>query len=608
MKGFIVSIVLVMAMSSLSFAADFSPTILKLDAPEVVQYDFDGNMLEIPLTVSGTPATAVFLVHTKDQGASIGKVQNGHLGWHYVNSIDTCLYVSSAMTMDVGKNTVDWDGNDASGNMVPSGEYTYYFFGFDSVSSKKPVMGSMTPGSSGAGWIQQFDVDNNPLEKPIWYAPPSAVPQLSDEDGGYINNGTAAGLNMRAKWVIGNDPADETLVETTSYIGWGDSGNIALMPGDHSQFFVHNYIKDTTLQVVRKFKYVPNGKSEQVMDWADEGRYDFTNTSTLYSGPISDNISALWVPVADQSYPNIDNPTEIHYIDPDEGTQLRLVDLADWWIDADEWAKWDLYGHKMHAGPIYAHYSNGYIIGGGKSTCQRHMMNPYADEDEDVTVWWNGNGDYLGDRFFEESRESDAAWMCVGGSGPPWTYDISLDKHRFGLFSTYDLGALSFGLLGPDGTGIEYFAFAGEAAVIKYGQLVCDSGTAYDGLYMDNKSTGDESTAAGLWFVGQNSIKGTISASMISVDEAPVSFAVSQNAPNPFNPTTQISFNTADAGNVAIDVFNMAGQKVDSIANEYMSAGSHSVTWDASGFSAGVYFYTVESGNMSQTMKMTLIK
>jgi len=52
----------------------------------------------------------------------------------------------------------------------------------------------------------------------------------------------------------------------------------------------------------------------------------------------------------------------------------------------------------------------------------------------------------------------------------------------------------------------------------------------------------------------------------------------------------------------------IVGQKVATIANEFMSAGSHSVIWDASGFSAGVYFYTVKSGEFSRTMKMTLLR
>ncbi|MFC1508713.1 T9SS type A sorting domain-containing protein, partial [Candidatus Omnitrophota bacterium] len=86
------------------------------------------------------------------------------------------------------------------------------------------------------------------------------------------------------------------------------------------------------------------------------------------------------------------------------------------------------------------------------------------------------------------------------------------------------------------------------------------------------------------------------------------SFTLMQNSPNPFNPVTAIQFTLPDAGIVRIDVYNMAGQKVYTIADEFMSAGSHSVMWNAQGFSAGVYFCTVQTAGSSKSMKMTLLK
>ena len=95
----------------------------------------------------------------------------------------------------------------------------------------------------------------------------------------------------------------------------------------------------------------------------------------------------------------------------------------------------------------------------------------------------------------------------------------------------------------------------------------------------------------------------------VGVDEnSPAAFSVAQNSPNPFNPTTTIYFTLSQAGNVTVDVYNVAGQKVDTIANRFMDSGSYSAVWDASGFSAGVYFYTVTASDFSKTMKMTLLK
>jgi len=88
----------------------------------------------------------------------------------------------------------------------------------------------------------------------------------------------------------------------------------------------------------------------------------------------------------------------------------------------------------------------------------------------------------------------------------------------------------------------------------------------------------------------------------------PNGISLSQNVPNPFNPSTTISFSISEMGNVTVDVFNIAGQKVDTLVSELLHAGSHTVTWDASEFSAGVYLYIVKSGEFSKTMKMMLLK
>jgi len=172
----------------------------------------------------------------------------------------------------------------------------------------------------------------------------------------------------------------------------------------------------------------------------------------------------------------------------------------------------------------------------------------------------------------------------------------------------FDMGAVSIGLMAPDGTGLGYYAWAGETAQQKNGNMICDSGSAYDGIYTSLNEGLASGTRPGTYFVGHDSIKGVISSQVAVADAAPAVFAVAQNSPNPFNPNTSITFTLAKAGKVTVDVFNSAGQKVDTIASGMMTAGSHSVTWNASKFSAGVYFCTIKAGDHSRTVKMTLLK
>ncbi len=81
-----------------------------------------------------------------------------------------------------------------------------------------------------------------------------------------------------------------------------------------------------------------------------------------------------------------------------------------------------------------------------------------------------------------------------------------------------------------------------------------------------------------------------------------------QNQPNPFNPTTTISYNLTKSGNVSLEIFNSQGQKVASLVQGYQEDGYHSVQWDASLMAAGTYFYVIKSDDFTSSKKMLLIK
>jgi hypothetical protein len=88
----------------------------------------------------------------------------------------------------------------------------------------------------------------------------------------------------------------------------------------------------------------------------------------------------------------------------------------------------------------------------------------------------------------------------------------------------------------------------------------------------------------------------------------PTEFSVAQNFPNPFNAKTSLSFGIPAASVVNINIYNVAGQLVESMDLGQMNAGFHSVVWDASDVASGIYFYKVNAGDNNETMKMTLLK
>ncbi|MFC1541614.1 BsuPI-related putative proteinase inhibitor [Candidatus Latescibacterota bacterium] len=91
-------------------------------------------------------------------------------------------------------------------------------------------------------------------------------------------------------------------------------------------------------------------------------------------------------------------------------------------------------------------------------------------------------------------------------------------------------------------------------------------------------------------------------------EEQPLEFSLSQNMPNPFNPTTLIQFTIPNAGTVRLTVYNIMGQVVERVVDEHMAAGLHNVQFNGTSLSSGIYFYQLESQGYSSARKMLLIK
>jgi len=88
----------------------------------------------------------------------------------------------------------------------------------------------------------------------------------------------------------------------------------------------------------------------------------------------------------------------------------------------------------------------------------------------------------------------------------------------------------------------------------------------------------------------------------------PDEFSLSQNYPNPFNPSTTFEFALPSPSHVNLTVFNVLGQKVETVINEDLAAGVHTYDWNASAVSSGVYFYRLTTDQNTETRKMMLLK
>lgn len=97
--------------------------------------------------------------------------------------------------------------------------------------------------------------------------------------------------------------------------------------------------------------------------------------------------------------------------------------------------------------------------------------------------------------------------------------------------------------------------------------------------------------------------------SVVEVDYNPViNFELGQNYPNPFNPSTVINYSLSTPEFVTIKIFNTLGQEVATLVNSNIEAGRHSVEFDASNLTSGLYLYKIQAGSFTQTKKMLLTK
>ena len=124
-----------------------------------------------------------------------------------------------------------------------------------------------------------------------------------------------------------------------------------------------------------------------------------------------------------------------------------------------------------------------------------------------------------------------------------------------------------------------------------------DSTTAFVGGYADSGGAG------AVWVFTYSNVQG-----VHDLTNAPFSYHLSENYPNPFNPTTQISYTLAKASNVTLNVYNVLGLQIATLVNGKNEPGEHSVRWNAANIPSGVYFFRIVAGEFVQTKKMVLMK
>jgi hypothetical protein len=213
--------------------------------------------------------------------------------------------------------------------------------------------------------------------------------------------------------------------------------------------------------------------------------------------------------------------------------------------------------------------------------------------------WWSARFIAQGEGcicvYFETQLAVELTSLAAVATGSgieiQWTTASELDNDRFEIHRSSEGGAWSrISTVAGHGTSssAHHYSYLDEAV---------EAGTTYSyhlasvDLNGSTEWVGDIVTATP---TTSNAMAGT--------------YALHQNHPNPFNPSTEIVFEIAEAGQVALKVFNVTGQEVATLVNEPQNSGLHRVTFDGSALPSGVYFYSLRAGGFTATRKMLLLK
>ncbi len=168
---------------------------------------------------------------------------------------------------------------------------------------------------------------------------------------------------------------------------------------------------------------------------------------------------------------------------------------------------------------------------------------------------------------------ADATWLAAFGNGSGVGDSSMFVHHSIDLLNTFS---------------------AGDLILVRF-RLFADGGAEGWGWAIDNLNIQD---------------------GVVSVDdgpELPRTFSLSQNFPNPFNPTTNINYTLPQTADVTLSIYNVLGQNVVTLVDENQKAGAYTVQWNGRNkfgnqVSSGLYFYRIKAGEFVKSFKMTLLK
>jgi len=188
--------------------------------------------------------------------------------------------------------------------------------------------------------------------------------------------------------------------------------------------------------------------------------------------------------------------------------------------------------------------------------------------------------------------------------------DTPLPVELTSFTATAGNGQVTLNWLTRSETGIESYEIARNGEIIATVDGLGDNATGHNYSWVDNNVVNGTHYSYRLTAYGTDGsvMNFTNTAEATPFGAIATEYALAQNFPNPFNPSTSITYSVKEAGNVTLKVFSIDGREVATLVDGHQDANVYSVNFDAANLASGVYMYTLEVNGFTATKKMVLMK
>ncbi len=261
-----------------------------------------------------------------------------------------------------------------------------------------------------------------------------------------------------------------------------------------------------------------------------------------------------------------------------------------------------------------------FTVGGTSSTTASLAVYNDALVSPWINASWNATVDFASSDYAYQGSKSikvvQNAWGGLSLHDGSWSSGNSVDASLYNAiqFAVYSTSGVSLSVALENDGGSSF-------PKINYGSVPSNQWTLVtiplNKLNPNNNSIQrldilETSGAQKTYYIDNLSFVSTPSANQLAKTDnnknVPDKFGLEQNYPNPFNPSTTIDFSIAVPEHVSLDIYNILGQKVATLVNDYLPEGEHSVVFNADNLASGIYIYMLRAGNKVMEKKMTLLK